>query len=260
MTPAPSRARPVRSRRGGGPRPLRRRGSQRPGIPKYCDVASSWASTRPPALLTAAVPAAPSIPVPERTIAVLGPRWFRASERSRTSALGRTWWTSSEWSRRIVSCSSTSMCASGGATHTTPGSRGAPSTACSTRSFVARSRIAGRTLGASGIRWMMARTDASRSAGRPPRTTWSAPIPPAEPTMATTWVAAGSAVGGIRGAERRVLGLEAHVLSLILANRGPPRWDLFCPAAAVGNAGVSSLRAGNVGVMARAAWTSSCRW
>ena len=50
------------------------------------------------------------------------------SERSSTSALGRTWWTSSEWSRRIVSCSSTSMCASGGATHTTPGSRGAAST------------------------------------------------------------------------------------------------------------------------------------
>src|SRR5439155_9471677 len=169
-----------------------------PGIPKYCDVASSWASTRPPARLTAAVPAAPSIPVPERTIAVHGPRWFPASERSSTSALGRTWWTSSEWSRRIVWCSSTSMCASGGATHTTPGSSGAASTACSTRSFVARPRIAGRTLGASGVRWMMASTDASSSAGRPPRTTWSAPMPPAEPTTATTWIARGSAVGAIR--------------------------------------------------------------
>src|SRR5439155_19068042 len=66
-----------------------------PGIPKYCEVASSCATTWPPACFTAAAPAAPSRPVPERMTAVREPAWFRASDRSRTSALGRTWWTSS---------------------------------------------------------------------------------------------------------------------------------------------------------------------
>src|SRR5262249_5969927 len=68
-------------------------------------------------------------------------------------------------------------------------------------SSVARPRIAGKRLGARGVRWMTTRTQASRSAGRAPRTTWIARMPPAEPTTATTWVARGSAVRDIRPGE-----------------------------------------------------------
>src|SRR5215831_18616147 len=41
---------------------------------------------------------------------------------------------------------------------------------------------------------MTTRTQASRSAGREPRTTWIARMPPAEPTTATTWIVGGSGV------------------------------------------------------------------
>src|SRR5262249_28534055 len=68
-------------------------------------------------------------------------------------------------------------------------------------SSVARPRIAGKRLGARGVRWMTTITQASRSPGSAPRTTWIARMPPAEPTTATTWIARRSNVRAIRPRE-----------------------------------------------------------
>src|SRR5439155_1707596 len=82
----------------------------------------------------------------------------------------------------------------GGGRGAIPAASGIPSSACSTGRRDQRSRIAGRRLGAPGVRWMMTRAAASRSAGRPWNRTSSAPIPPADPTTATTWIGGRSVV------------------------------------------------------------------
>src|SRR5262245_30857587 len=73
---------------------------------------------------------------------------------------------------------------------------------------------------------MTTRTQASRSAGRAPSTTWIARMPPAEPTTATTWTVGGSILPAIRS--RKEAADRLRLLASLL------RDSLEASAAAVG--------------------------
>jgi hypothetical protein len=100
-----------------------------PGMNGADAMAGSWASTIPPAALTARAPAVPSRPMPVSTIAsTRGPKRVAADANS-GSAAGRVWLTFAVSSSPSRPSPRTTMCRSGGATWTVPARSRSPSAA-----------------------------------------------------------------------------------------------------------------------------------